>query len=224
MGRVGTDDRCASCGSHRANPPDAHGAVFARLTSRHLDRVAWPIPIWRPWIRRRNLCEFDDPIKPHRNISSRSRRTSKTMRTCPYAYPVFRIAETAMRTLSTPAISSTSGMNGLFYSYFPTSFDAHLPSAVLLTALTPNRVSTIASRHIQHIRATLPTRIRIKAFTQRMKKAPACAGASSISRNAMTETQNVMLQLSIRPVSALELSVTRSRQLPFSVSVDRFTM
>ena len=35
--------------------------------------------------------------------------------------------------------------------------------------------------------------------------------------------QNVMLQLSMRPTSPLALSFTRSVQVPFKASVDRFT-
>ena len=49
------------------------------------------------------------------------------------------------------------------------------------------------------------------------------AGASS-SRARLDATQNVMLQLSMRPVSALALSFTRRFHVPFNASVDRLTV
>jgi hypothetical protein len=94
-------------------------------------------------------------------------------------------------------------------------------------ALKPHRsivfgmLVTANRRHIPNrILGANPDRIVDAAH----KKAPTCAGAFWLSQHVNTKNQKVMLQLSIRPVSALELSVTRSLQLPFNVSVDRFTM
>jgi hypothetical protein len=56
------------------------------------------------------------------------------------------------------------------------------------------------------------------------RKKPRLSPGLPSFRNIIPEYQNVMLQLSMRPVSALELSLTRSRQLPLIVSEDRFTL
>jgi hypothetical protein len=83
-----------------------------------------------PWIRRRNLCEFDDPIKRHRNISARLQCAVKTMRIRSYAYPMFRIAGAAAQTISISAISPTTRMRYLFYGHFSRSFDSDLPCRI----------------------------------------------------------------------------------------------
>jgi len=68
-----------------------------------------------PRSRRRNVCELDDPIKPHRNIRTSSRCSMRTVRIRSHAYPVFRIGTMLAQTIrSTDRSSKTCMKNAVF--------------------------------------------------------------------------------------------------------------
>lgn len=91
-----------------------------------------------PRSRQRNVCEFDDPIKPHRNIRMSSKRIIRTMRIHSHAYPVFRIATMLAQEIQSPGRSSKKRMKT---AAFPLHRESRIAPILIISADSADRGS-----------------------------------------------------------------------------------
>ncbi len=217
--RVGTGDRRAVCGCRNARLAQVQRALARKPGDSKDQPVFRPIPMRRfplhPPPKRMRILRLYQAAPQH----------SQAIREDTHPYPMIRIG----RRNSADRISE----RGLL-SYWEENFFLHFFLRFLLQVqqheikhlmrgLVRNLHFAETSQNTQH-----PRQARSRVITQKRfathKKSPGLRRGSSTSQNAISKDQNVMLQLSMRPVSALELSLTRSRQLPLIVSADRFTL
>ena len=160
--------------------------------------------------RRSNVCEFPAAIKPQRNIRAVARSPFRMLS---------RIQKSASRKCDRPWPAHARRHAG----------NSRKRACRCSIAGNRRRYAMRNSGRIDcHVRWTCdgsPWRIDIfnAAGSNPQKKPRLPPGLSSL-RKVISEYQNVILQLSIRPVSAFELSVTRSLQVPFNRSLERLTM
>lgn len=211
----------------------AHGSARSTrplpLVNRRQSLVPWLSTTLRfPSIRSRNVCQFGAPIKRHRNISDTHDPTQRLhTRPCDH---VSKYPHRASRHRMPTRLAASKHFEEK-RSFRPEN-DCRPMRAIAMRRTIRNACAIPKNgwrAQVRYFQRVSPHgTASASGNMRRQEKSPGFRRGFRHSetsfRNVIPEYQNVMLQLSMRPVSALELSVTRSRQLPLIVSEDRFTL
>lgn len=219
---TGRDARCADrlqpANGRRPDAPRPVRASTMEPCSMAIDDAAFPLnPLCKPM----RVSRADQAASQHR---ANARRRA----IFPYGniHPRIQISAPDMTIMHAGAhpFGSNRPEKTLFSGHSP-SLPKRLASPSIAIGKNAHAVSETSRFRVRYFqRIAKREAAKCTAPGNAREKKPRLAPGLRSSLNVIAEYQNVMFQLSMRPVSALELSLTRSRQLPLIGSDDRSTL